>query len=129
MMCAEEGASRRSIAIVFMNAHTNLEIEDAHGMTALHYAAGSKDQLMLETMIAALESPALLNHVNAFGDTPLGEALLMDNHTNAAILRAAMEGQSLDSEEIQAELEEDDSSEDDQESDASSLESEESEED
>ncbi|KUF97164.1 hydroxyproline N-acetylglucosaminyltransferase [Phytophthora nicotianae] len=48
MLCAEGGASLHQLGMVFLNAGSNLSLQDAQGMTALHYAAacGSGNLLM-----------------------------------------------------------------------------------
>ncbi|KAF1784103.1 Ankyrin repeat-containing domain [Phytophthora cactorum] len=48
MLCAEGGTSLHQLGMVFLNAGSNLTLQDAHGMTALHYAAacGSVNLLM-----------------------------------------------------------------------------------
>ncbi|KAG6610091.1 Serine/threonine-protein phosphatase 6 regulatory ankyrin repeat subunit A [Phytophthora cinnamomi] len=56
MLCAEGGTPLHQIGMVFLNAGSNLALQDAQGMTALHYAAANGSVNLLMNMLQQCDS-------------------------------------------------------------------------
>ncbi|KAE9051026.1 hypothetical protein PR003_g26210 [Phytophthora rubi] len=68
MLCAEGGTPLHQIGMVFLNAGSNLALQDAQGMTALHYAAAHGSVNLLMNMLQQCNSE-LVDKPNKFGET------------------------------------------------------------
>ncbi|ETK77861.1 hypothetical protein, variant 1 [Phytophthora nicotianae] len=68
MLCAEGGASLHQLGMVFLNAGSNLSLQDAQGMTALHYAAACGSGNLLMNMLQQCDAE-LVDKPNKFGET------------------------------------------------------------
>ncbi|KAG3121073.1 hypothetical protein PI124_g53 [Phytophthora idaei] len=68
MLCAEGGTSLHQLGMVFLNAGSNLTLQDAHGMTALHYAAACGSVNLLMNMLQQCDAE-LVDKPNKFGET------------------------------------------------------------
>lgn len=51
MLCVEAGKHLFQLGMVFLNAGANLRLQDAQGMTALHYAASTGSLNILFNML------------------------------------------------------------------------------
>ncbi|KAI9995591.1 hypothetical protein PInf_012656 [Phytophthora infestans] len=82
MLCAEGGTSLHQLGMVFLNAGSNLTLQDAQGMTALHYAAACGSVNLLMNMLQQCDAD-LVDKPNKFGETL---SYLADLHSHTKIL-------------------------------------------
>ncbi|KAF4047257.1 Ankyrin repeat [Phytophthora infestans] len=79
MLCAEGGTSLHQLGMVFLNAGSNLTLQDAQGMTALHYAAACGSVNLLMNMLQQCDAD-LVDKPNKFGET-LSYLAVLHSHT------------------------------------------------
>ncbi|KAK1948296.1 26S proteasome non-ATPase regulatory subunit 10 [Phytophthora citrophthora] len=82
MQCAEGGTPLHQLGMVFLNAGSDLTLQDAQGMTALHYAAACGNVNLLMNMLQQCDAE-LVEKPNKFGETLVYPAVL---HSHPKIL-------------------------------------------
>ncbi|KAH7479051.1 hypothetical protein KRP22_010898 [Phytophthora ramorum] len=68
MLCAEGGTPLHQLGMVFLHAGSDLTLQDAQGMTALHYAATCGNVNLLMNMLQQCDAE-LADKPNKFGET------------------------------------------------------------